>query len=174
VSLRDAAPDDESFLFAVYASTRTEELALVDWPEAQKSAFLQQQFAAQHHHYHTHYSGAAFRVILVDDVPAGRLYVARWHDEIRIVDVALLPAFRRHGIGTQLLCDLLEEGRRSGRRVSIHVESHNPAQHLYERLGFSRASQYGIYWLMVWEPSKARAMASDGMEIGAVARAAEE
>jgi hypothetical protein len=35
-----------------------------------------------------HYSDAAFQVILVDGEPAGRLYVARWGDEIRIVDIA--------------------------------------------------------------------------------------
>ena len=32
--------------------------------------------------------------------PAGRLYVARWPREMRLIDVALLPEFRRHGLGS--------------------------------------------------------------------------
>ena len=40
--------------------------------------------------YQEHYAGAAFDLILVDGQPAGRLYVAREGDEIRIVDIALL------------------------------------------------------------------------------------
>ena len=61
------------------------------------------QFDAQHAHYQEHYAGAAFDVILVDGQPAGRLYVAREADEIRIVDIALLPEFCNRGIGTTLL-----------------------------------------------------------------------
>lgn len=174
IALQPAGEKDTAFLYAVYASTRAEEMALVNWDEAQKSAFLQQQFAAQHQHYQRYYADAAFHVILVDDVPAGRLYVARWRNEIRIVDIALLPAFRRLGIGTRLLRDLQEEGRQSERRVSVHVEMHNPAQQLYKRLGFSRASQYGIYWLMVWEPTEAQPVTCDGVDHVTAAQAAEE
>jgi GNAT superfamily N-acetyltransferase len=107
-------------------------------------------------------------------VPAGRLYVARWSNEIRIVDIALLPAFRRLGIGNRLLRELQEEGKQSGRRVSIHVEMHNPAQQLYERLSFSRVSHYGIYWLMVWDPPDLGGTMCDGVDHVAVTQAAEE
>ena len=47
VSFRPIRPDDEAFLYEVYASTRTEELALVDWDEAHKAALLHGQYAAQ-------------------------------------------------------------------------------------------------------------------------------
>ena len=50
-------------------------------------------FDAQHAYYQEHYAGAAFDVILVDGQPAGRLYVARESDEIRIIDIALLPEY---------------------------------------------------------------------------------
>ena len=41
--------------------------------------------------------------------PVGRLYVARWSDEIRIVDIALLPAFCNRGLGTTLVRALQAE-----------------------------------------------------------------
>src|SRR5688500_3290981 len=92
IALRPTVPDDRPVLLAVYASTREPELAAVEWDAAQKAAFVEMQFDAQHAHYQEHYAGAAFDVILVDGQPAGRLYVSRESDEIRIVDIALLPA----------------------------------------------------------------------------------
>jgi ribosomal protein S18 acetylase RimI-like enzyme len=70
--------------------------------------------------------------------------------EIRLVDIALLPEHRGRGIGGALLRGLLDEGAVSGRRVSMHVERSNPALRLYERLGFERVKDDGIYWLMEW------------------------
>ena len=150
ISFRPIVADDAEFLCAVYASTRTEELAVVPWSAQQKEAFLRSQFAAQHDHYQAHYAGASFEVILLRKQPVGRLYVARWEHEIRIVDIALLPEHRRAGIGTMLLNEILAEGRQSNKSVSIHVEQFNPALRLYQRLGFSRISEHGPYYLMSW------------------------
>lgn len=152
ITLRPITDDDLPFLSRLYASTREEELSVVPWPEEQKRTFLEQQFRAQHHHYHEHYSGAAFDLLLVDGEPAGRLYVARWPREIRIVDIALLPEHRGRGVGTELLQGLLDEGARSGKPVSIHVEKNNPALHLYQRLGFRPIEDKGVYLLMEWSP----------------------
>ena len=93
--------------------------------------------------------------ILVAGELAGRLYVHRREREIRIMDIALLPEFRGRGIGTKLLNEILMEGERTGRPVTIHVESFNPARRLYERLGFTRVASNGVYLLLEWKPSVA-------------------
>ena len=141
-------PDDRAFLYRVYAGTRAAELALVDWDATQQAAFLEQQFSAQHEYYQAHYVGADFAVILRAGQPVGRLYVARWAQEIRIVDIALLAEHQGAGIGTQLLTALLAEGTQTQKLVSIHVEQFNPALRLYQRLGFIPVSLHGIYYLM--------------------------
>src|SRR5262249_54460682 len=128
--------------------TRIEELAVTDWNEEQKAAFLQMQFAAQHKFYQENYTGTDFLVILQNDTPVGRLYVARWKDEVRIVDIALLPAYRRSGIGTMILRDLLSEADVVGKPVRIHVERDNPALRLYQRLGFVIIEDKGVYLFM--------------------------
>ena len=151
--LRTAGAEDRDFLLRVYASTRAEELSVVDWSDEQKAAFVQQQFEAQDAYYREHYDPATFDVIEVDGETAGRLYVARWEDEIRIMDIALVPEHRGHGIGTALLCDLLDEGARTGKRVSIHVEQNNPAKRLYEQLGFVEAGERGVYLLLEATPA---------------------
>ena len=152
VALRPATAEDEGFLYSVYASTREAELAGVDWTEEDKAAFLWQQFEAQARHYREQYDGAAYDVIEVDSRPVGRLYVARWADEIRIMDISLLPENRRRGIGTALLRNLLDEAARTGKWVTVHVEQFNPARRLYERLGFHRVRNVGVYLLMQWSP----------------------
>jgi ribosomal protein S18 acetylase RimI-like enzyme len=149
-SLRPATPADRDFLLSVYASTREEELAQVEWEEGAREAFLEHQFSAQDHHYRTNYPGATLDLIEVDGEPAGRLYVYRGEEDIRIMDIALAPPFRGSGIGTALLSELMDEAGSSGRSLSIHVEMQNPARSLYERLGFVPAGEHGIYVLMRW------------------------
>lgn len=138
----------------MYASTRAEELAAVDWTAEQREGFLRQQFEAQHAWYQQNYAGAAFDVVLAPGgQPAGRLYVARWPREIRLIDVALLPEFRRQGLGSAILGDLLAEARRAGKPVTIHVERLNPALRLYERLGFRQKEDKGVYLFLEWYPA---------------------
>ena len=81
---------------------------------------------------------------------AGRLYVARWSDEIRIVDIALLPDYGNRGIGTTLLRELQSEAAAAGRPLRIHVERFNPALRFYERLGFRQIEDKGVYLFMEW------------------------
>ena len=140
--------------YRVYASTRYEELAPLPWTAEQVEAFLQMQFRAQSLHYHTYNPDAAFDVILCGGAPAGRLYVDRRPDEIHIVDIALLPAFRRLGIGSRLLAGLLAEARDAGLPVRIHVEAKNPARNLYQRLGFVPTGMTGVYDLMEWRAAR--------------------
>lgn len=155
VALRavDRAADAE-FLYAVYASTRAEELAVVPWTDAQKEAFLRMQFDAQDRYWREQTPAAAFDVIVVDGEPGGRLYVNRLSDDIRIVDIALLPDHRGRGVGTLLIRRVIEEGDETGRPVTIHVERGNRARGLYERLGFRQISTTGVYDLLSHPPGR--------------------
>ena len=147
-ALRPTTPADRAFLLEVYASTRAEELAPVPWSDEQKAAFLEQQFSAQDHHYKTHYDNTAYDVIVVDGEDVGRLYVGRWSEEIRIVDIALLPQHRGRGIATALLADLIAEAEAASKPLTIHVERTNPAIAFYERLGFRLTEDRGVYLFM--------------------------
>ncbi len=82
----------------------------------------------------------------------GGLYIHRRENEIRIMDIALLPEHRKQGIGSELLRDILQQGQENTLPVTIHVERFNPALHLYERLGFKQKEDKGVYWLMEWMP----------------------
>jgi GNAT superfamily N-acetyltransferase len=150
VSLRPAVDDDQAFLLAVYAGTRADELALVDWDDARKAAFVRMQFEAQHAYYREQYPDAAFDVILLDGEAAGRLYLNRSPDEIRIVDIALLPDRRGQGIGSVLMARIQDEAAREGKPLRIHVERFNPALRWYEKLGFAPVADRGVYLFLEW------------------------
>jgi ribosomal protein S18 acetylase RimI-like enzyme len=153
VTLRPATDADLDFLHRLYATTREDELKQVAWTAVQKAAFISQQFHAQHQYWHENYTDTSWDLVLLDGEPVGRLYVARWQDDIRVVDIALMPEHRGGGLGTRLLRDILAEGEASGRKVSIHVEIFNPARSLYERLGFTQAEEKGVYLLMERYPA---------------------
>ena len=151
VTLRPATADDEPFLEKVYAGTRAAELAIVPWTDEAKAAFVRMQFAAQSRYYREHYPDTSFDVILLDNEAVGRLYVARWTDELCIVDIALLPEYCNRGIGTTLLRQLQAEAQHAGKPLRIHVERFNPALRLYERLGFRLVEDRGVYLFLEWK-----------------------
>ena len=130
ITLRDALPDDEPFLFKVYASTRAQEMALVPWDDEQRKSFLTMQFAAQHSHYQAQFPDASYSLICREEVPLGRFYVLRNEEDIRILDLTLLPEYRN--------------------RVQIYVETYNPSLRLFERLGFKNIAEEGINFLLEW------------------------
>lgn len=150
ISLRPEQPDDEDLMRRLYASTRAVELEIAPWSDAQKQQFLAMQFKLQCAHFRKHYPGASFNVILEGGNPAGRFYVNRVEDEIRILDITLLPERRGKGAGTLLLRALLAEGENAGIPVRLHVERNNRALRLYERLGFGVIADQGVYLEMEW------------------------
>ncbi len=153
VDLRPIGPADREFLYRLYASTRQAEMSLLDWSDAEKEEFLRMQFEAQHRYYVEQFPAARLDVVLREGEPIGRLYVDRRDDEIRLIDIALLPEHRGGGIGGAMMRELLVEAREAGMPVRIHVERFNPAMRLYQRLGFERLEEQGVYDLMEWRPS---------------------
>lgn len=152
VCLRLAVAEDEPFLEAVYASTRAQEMAVVPWTEGQKQTFVQMQYRAQRESYQNQFSQAQYYVIEQAGQPVGRMILDRSARPMLLMDIALLPRYRNHGLGTALLRDLLEEADRLRRPVRLHVEDFNPAMNLYLRLGFVKTGEAGIYSEMTRQP----------------------
>jgi ribosomal protein S18 acetylase RimI-like enzyme len=163
LQLRPATADDRDFLLAVYASTRADELSVVSWTDAGKAAFVAMQFDAQDAYYRQVYPDAQFLVVIRDGEAVGRLSLARLEDEIRIIDLALLPQDRGLGTGSRLLADVMAEADASGLAVRLHVEPWNPAMRLYERLGFRSVAEQGPYLRMERSPRSAAGSVEHGL-----------
>jgi ribosomal protein S18 acetylase RimI-like enzyme len=152
LACRPMTDEDLPFLFGLYASTRAQEVAASGWPAHVQLQFLQQQFAAQHHHYTTYYPQAEWLVVEHRGRAVGRLYVEEWPTQFRIIDIAMVPEAQGKGFGTALIDDIFSRARAAGKKVSIHVEKNNPAMQLYHRLGFAKAEDKGVYDLLEWSP----------------------
>ena len=80
---------------------------------------------------------------MADGEPAGRLYVDRLPAEIRIVDIALLPAYRGRGLGTAGTAAVAERLAMMGRVSSLYVNGFNhPARRAYDKVGFTRVASF--------------------------------
>ncbi len=154
-TVRPVNSEDKPFLLKVYGSTRAQELALTNWDEAQRDAFLRMQFSAQQSHYGEHYPGGEHYVILVNEDAVGRLYIADVEKEVRILDITILPHHRSAGIGTPIIRELMAEAAAIGKPLRIYVESFNPSLGLFERLGFVKSDESGYSYLMEWRAEAA-------------------
>ena len=152
VTLRPATDADYHFMRLLYGATREEEMKQFPFDEYRKKEFLDQQFGAQYQHYEIHYPTCERNIIEKDGQRIGRLWIDEWRDQIRLVDIALMPEWRGTGIGTDLVRDVLARGESAGKPVTIHVEGFNPALRLYQRLGFQQVDTNGAYYLMKWTP----------------------
>jgi len=150
IQLIPAGAQDQGFLQALHASTRADEVRLWAWDEAQTQAFLAQQFMAQQMGYRHQFGAEHDRIVHVDGTAVGRLFVAPVQGALQVVDIALLPAHRGRGIGTQLLRQVLQTAAGQGQSVRLAVLHGNPARHLYERLGFAVTSQDELYVDLTW------------------------
>ena len=153
VSLRPERPGDTGLLFDIYASTREEELALTNWNEPMRRAFLDQQFNAMRQGYRSMFPAGEFSIIELDSQPAGRMVIHRGKNEIRVVDLALLPAYRNRGLGTFLMRQVCAEGANAGKPVRLCVLKNNRAFRWYERLGFVKTGETGFYDELEWHPA---------------------
>jgi GNAT superfamily N-acetyltransferase len=68
--------------------------------------------------------------------------VARTAEQIRLLDIALLPRFQNRGVGKILLGRLIEESEGAGLPLRHTVFFYNPqARRFYERLGFTKCGE---------------------------------
>ena len=150
--LRSRTAADDEFLLGVYDSTRADELGQVEWGDGQREQFVRWQFDLQRREYESRFPDALYEVIVVDDRPAGRIWIGRDDDQIRLLDIALLPEFQNRGVGTILLRRLIDEASLANKplRHMVYVLN-NEAHRFYERLGFVVIEEFGAYKHMEWK-----------------------
>jgi len=155
IRLRPAIDDDREFLFALYCTTRADELDGWGWAPAQRDAFLKMQFDAQARSYRAQYPAADHSIILREEHPVGRLFVARADGELRLVDIALMDDYQRLGIGGSLIRELMQRASSENLILRLSVLASNAAAiRLYERLGLRRTGGDQLYSSFEWKPAE--------------------
>lgn len=157
ISLRPVAAEDQGFLLELYKSSRGDDLRKLGWSENEIGHFLEKQHEAQRTFEKRDYAQAVDEVILFSDQRVGRLLVDYGSDEIRCLDISLLPAFRNQGLGTYLIRRLQKEAADRQKTLRLQVIRFNRAANLFERLDFATASETGTHFQMEWKPPESEA-----------------
>ena len=151
--LRAVQSHDYELQYQLYASVRATEMALMtEWNSIQKEAFLRFQHKAQQRHFRRDFPQADYQIVCRDGQGIGRLFVDNRGDVMELLDITLLPPFRRQGIGNQLLQGLLADALLHNRQIMLRVEADNPATRLFRRLGFVATGEVSFYEILHWRP----------------------
>jgi GNAT superfamily N-acetyltransferase len=151
-ALRPSSPDDQDFLFQLYASTRQAEFAALGWGKAQLEPLLRMQFSAQQRWYETAYAQAEQQIVMLGESPIGRIIVHRAAEATTLVDISLVPEHRGGGIGSGLIRDCIARCNLARVPLRLQVLTTNPAARLYQRLGFVKTGADGMYVQMEKQP----------------------
>src|SRR6266516_2018663 len=150
ISLLPVTDADTSFLLELYQSSRGDDLRGLGGDDERISEFLTMQHEAQQRFDATEYKRPTEQVVLRDGELIGRMIYEPRENEIRCVDIALLPQHRNAGVGAYLIRQLQDEARRRNKPWRLQVIRFSRAVGLFERLGFQRISETGTHFQMEW------------------------
>ena len=103
------------------------------------------------------------RLACAGEVPVGAVWLRLWSGtekgygyvspSIPELSIALLPEYRRMGLGTQMLAQVISMSRGRYPGLSLSVVESSPACRLYERLGFRRVGRVmeSLVMLLEWK-----------------------
>lgn len=149
ITHRPEQPQDEPFLFELYASTRQEELDAWGWPPEMRGSFLAMQFKASQG-LHNAFPDAEFQIVMLDGLNAGRMVIHRTREALHLLDIALLPQYRNGGIGAALMQRLFGEAQATKKPLRLQVFKDNRAQRFYHRLGFVKTGETEVHLELEW------------------------
>jgi ribosomal protein S18 acetylase RimI-like enzyme len=146
--LRSVRADDDVLLRRIFVDGRGSEFAALPISGAALDALLAMQERAQQAQFDQTYPDAQCFVITHDGADVGRLVIDEVGPRIRIVDLVVLTAYRRRGVGRAVLSDL--QARASSLRLSVWA-TNQAARRLYDQLGLVAIAETGGYVEMQWD-----------------------
>lgn len=153
LSLRPVTDADHPLLLRIYASSREQSPDLIRRHPDSRRQIIEHEFHGRQDCYPLDFPGVEFFVIERNSEAVGRLYLQDTPRWLFVVDLILLPEWRRRGYGSALLGSIGAEAAASGRTVRLHVEKQNAeARRLYDRLGFQPIEDIGQHLLLECRP----------------------
>lgn len=152
IEIYSVSVDDAEFLKEVYYSTRIEEFSMFGWSEDQITNILEMQFNSQKQAYSLQFPEAENLIICLNKERIGRIITNRTANELKLIDISLLPKFRNMGVGTKLITNLIKEATVKNLPLTLQVARNNPAAfRLYQKLGFQVTGENEMYISMEYK-----------------------
>jgi ribosomal protein S18 acetylase RimI-like enzyme len=151
---RLARPQDDAFLFRLFARDRADQLTAAGIPEMHAEKLIEMQYRGQRTTWAARYPHAENRILITaNSTSCGRVLIDRRPARWRIVDIGVLAAHRGRGLATRAIEQCQTHCRNTQMRLELQVNPENPARRLYERLGFRAIQETEISIEMVWTPA---------------------
>ncbi|MHC4876347.1 MAG: GNAT family N-acetyltransferase [Planctomycetota bacterium] len=149
LKLETGSDEDRAFLRRLFCSL--DDAGFLQAYGAMADTLVDMQLLAREQQYRAQYPDGRFQLILLDGEPIGRFATDRNGDAWTAIDVALLPQYRGHAIGTRLMESLLRDADAAGRPVRACVRSDNTrARELWLSLGFEPVEQNLDHWSLLY------------------------
>ncbi|MFZ6780734.1 GNAT family N-acetyltransferase [Undibacterium sp. Ji83W] len=150
LALRKVNDDDQAFLDVLYASRR-EDLQQMPMDAAFIAQMIKMQQHVQMEGIRMNYPDAGHWLIEDAGQPVGRVIIDTGSNDVRLVDIAIIPAAQRRGIAKAILLAMQADAQSQGKGVSLAVEQTNfAARGLYLQSGFVVHSADALFEQMYW------------------------
>jgi len=151
LAVRPALPQDEIFLYDLYAAVRAPEFAFAPVSQSQRDDLIRMQFRAMMSSYTAMFPNSCCHLVLLDGNAVGRLWVAQDEFEFHLVDIAIHPSLQSKGIGSALIQRLQQESARARLPIHCMVSRFNPGSlRFHKRLGFSIIREDQMHFYLEW------------------------
>jgi len=151
--VRPSTTSDQTFLNTLYKSTRAD-LNWVDGEDDFIEYLKESQQDAQLISYEDQFPNAMFFIIEYHQERAGRIILDFDANEIRVVDISLIPQARGKGLGTAVMRSFVHCAEQTKIPLKLCVLTGNlAAKHVYSKLGFIVEEQLPPRDFMAYYPS---------------------
>lgn len=153
LGLRPVRSSDAGFLEALHRSTR-DDLRLIDADNDTIETIIEMQQRAQTQGYGEQFPDAMQLIVEKLGERIGRVVLSLGQTEVRVVDIAFIPAARGKGYGATLIRQFQTAATLTRAPLVLSVLRSNPrAIQFYASLGFMVEQQDSLRYLMVWHPA---------------------
>lgn len=127
LTFRQATEADRDSLFDLHRATMREYIdAEWGWNDAWQREYFDRKFNPE-----------AYQILQIEGKEAGVLVVERTDDEIYLGLIEISPPYQGRGIGTEIVCRLIDEARQQHKTLALHVlRTNSRAIEFYKQLGF--------------------------------------
>lgn len=126
ITTRTAVSEDKDFLKILkFVSMRQYVESVYGWDDAVQDKFFEDSFYPD-----------KIQIIRYNNQNVGMYELQERNEYCFLVRIEILPAFQSKGIGTTIIHQIVEYVSKTGKPLRLQVFKVNPAQKLYQRIGF--------------------------------------
>ena len=136
--LRKVTDDDKPFLWKLKIETMAPYIKKIyGWDETLQADYFEEEFHID-----------SIKIIQIHSSDAGMYELQKDQYSWFLARIEILPAYQNKGIASTIINELIEASKTEGKSLYLQVFKINPAQDLYERLGFIKTAQSKTHFKM--------------------------